>query len=72
MQRIDRLLLCDCEGSMKIDAKTAQAATGADSCKSCSQLCTQDLDVAAGALAEDGTTIIACAQQASLFEDLAL
>jgi len=70
MLKPDRLLLCDCAGSMKIDAQSAQAATGASEVKTCSHLCTGDMDIAADALAQDGTTLIACAQQANLFADL--
>lgn len=70
MVKIDRLLLCDCAASMKIDAVTAQAASGATACKTCSNLCTTNMDTAAAALKEEGTTLIACAQQAQLFQDL--
>jgi len=67
MVKIDRLLLCDCAGSMKIDAESAQAATGASACKTCSNLCTKDMDIAAEALAKDGTSLIACAQTGCAF-----
>lgn len=70
MTKIDRLLLCSCEGSMTVDAASAGAAAGAASVKSCAALCTGDLDVAAAALREDGATMIACGQMASVFEDL--
>lgn len=70
MTKVDRLLLCSCEGTMAVDAATAEAATGAASVKMCQALCTVDLDVAAAALREDGATMIACGQQAAMFEDL--
>lgn len=70
MVKPDRLLLCDCEGSMKIEGDSAQNAAGAASVKLCSNLCTDQLDIAAGALGQEGTTCIACGQQAQLFEDL--
>ncbi|RKF12657.1 4Fe-4S dicluster domain-containing protein [Roseovarius spongiae] len=70
MTKPDRLLLCSCAGSMSIDAKTAQAATGAGEVRQCSALCTAELDVARQALAGDGVTLIACGQQARQFEEL--
>lgn len=70
MVKVDRLLLCDCAGSMKIDVDTAKSATGAAEVKTCSHLCMGDIDIAATALATEGSTLIACAQQAQLFEDL--
>ena len=70
MVKPDRLLLCDCDGSMKLDAKSATSASGAGSVKTCSNLCTEQLDVAAEALGLEGKTCIACGQQSQLFEDL--
>ncbi len=71
MAKIERLILCSCEGTMKIDPETAKAALGDVAVKSVDRLCTGDLDVAAKALASDGTTMIACGQMATLFEELA-
>ncbi len=70
MVKIDRLLLCSCAKSMTIDAATAQKATEAAQVKTCNALCTTDMDIASAALAQEGTTLIACAQQRRLFEDL--
>lgn len=70
MVKVDRLLLCDCAGSMKIDAESAKASVGAEKVKTCSRLCMDEIDLAAAELAQDGTTLIACGQQASLFRDL--
>ena len=70
MTTVKTLLLCSCEGSMTLDPETAQAATGAESVRRVDRLCTGDLDVAAKALA-DGDTMIACAQMATLFDELA-
>ena len=71
MSRIERLLLCTCEGSMKVDPVTAAAALGGVEVKTARHLCTGDMDVATAALRGDGTTLIACGQMAGFFEDLA-
>ncbi|MFT4794087.1 MAG: ferredoxin [Paracoccaceae bacterium] len=72
MTKVDRLLLCSCEGSMTLDAASAAAAVGAGSVKTCDALCTRDRDIAGAALRENGATMIACGQMADLFEDLFL
>ncbi len=71
MAAIKRLLMCTCEGTMETDTATASAALGAVEVKSTTRLCTGDIDVAAAALEQDGTTLIACGQMATLFEELA-
>ncbi|MEM6846688.1 MAG: 4Fe-4S binding protein [Pseudomonadota bacterium] len=68
---IERLLLCSCADSQSVDATSAGAATGASDVRVCSALCTTNLTIAEEALAEPGTTLIACAQQARQFETLA-
>lgn len=69
MTRIDTLFLCSCEGSMAIDADTAKRATGAERVLQATELCGTDLDkVTTEAMA--GSSIVACGQMASLFEDL--
>ncbi|MDJ1007065.1 MAG: 4Fe-4S binding protein [Paracoccaceae bacterium] len=70
MRRIDRVLLCTCEGSQSVDAASAGVATGAEEVVTADRLCTGDIETAAAALRQDGTTLIACGQMASLFEDL--
>jgi len=70
MRKIDRLLLCTCEGSQSLDEATAAAATGAGRVVRSDRLCTGDLDRAAAALGAEGTTLIACGQMAGVFEDL--
>lgn len=70
MMKVDRLLLCDCAGTMSIDADSAGDSIGAQTVKTCSQLCMGEIDFAARALEQDGTTLIACQQQAALFRDL--
>ncbi len=71
MAKIERLLLCSCEGSMKVDAESASTALGGIEVKSVNALCTSDLDVAEAALQGEGMSMIACGQMASLFEELA-
>ncbi len=71
MAKIERLLLCSCEGSMKVDAETASAALGSIDVKAVNALCTTELDVAGAALQDDGMTMIACGQMTALFEELA-
>lgn len=71
MAKFTRLLMCSCEGTMTIDPESASAALGGIDAKRSDRLCTADLDVAAKALAQDGTTLIACGQMAALFRDLA-
>ena len=71
MGKIETVLLCSCEGTMKVDADTAAAALGGAVVKSVDALCTKDVDVAGAALQSDGTTLIACGQMASFFEEIA-
>ena len=71
MPAIKRLLLCSCENSMEVDTATAAAALGDVEVKSATRLCTGDIDVAAAALGLDGTTLVACGQMSTLFEELA-
>lgn len=71
MTKITRMLLCTCEGTMTVDPDTAAAALGGIDVKTSNHLCTVDLDVAAKSLGDDGTTLIACGQMATLFEELA-
>lgn len=71
MTAIKRLLLCSCEGTMKVDGETASAALGGVDVKSVNALCTTDIDVAGSALEAEGDTLIACRQMTTLFEELA-
>lgn len=71
MTQITRLLMCSCEGTMTVDPDSASAALGGVEVTRSDRLCTIDLDRAARALDQDGTTLIACGQMASLFEELA-
>ena len=71
MTNIQRVVLCNCEGSMQIDPESASAALGGAKVIPAKNACTGDIDVAAKALEQDGTTLIACGQMANLFEELA-
>ena len=64
------LLVCDCLGSQTVDAKKLATATGL-ACSGChSSLCTTQIEVAAKAIAV-GDVMIACAQEAYRFSELA-
>ena len=69
MPKIDRAILCDCAGSMSVDAGSAGAALAAE-VRTCTALCTDEAGLAEAALAADGTTLIACGQMAGVFEDM--
>ena len=64
------LLLCRCGDSMKIDSKSAKEAIDASSVIETDFLCTKNLSVAEKELSSDNQVIIACEQQASLFNEL--
>ena len=64
------LLLCRCGDSMKIDTKSAKEAIDASSVIETDFLCTKNLSVAEKELSSDNQVIIACEQQASLFNEL--
>ena len=70
MAKIDRLLICDCAGSMVLDEASAGAAVKAGTVTRCTALCEGQIARAEAALAQDGVTLIACAQQARQFEEL--
>jgi len=64
------LLVCDCLGSQKVDAAALEKATGLG-CRTCfTSLCTDQIDIAAKAIAE-GDVVIACQQEAHRFVSLA-
>ena len=65
-----KLLLCDCAGSQTLDGTTIEQATGLSCGKIATGLCGPDLERVMKAL-ETGDTIIACAQETAIFEQLA-
>jgi ferredoxin len=64
------LILCDCSGSQKLDAKALSKATGLKCSRVHTALCTTELGDAA-ALLENGSALIACQQERQVFEELA-
>eukprot|EP00919_Chromeraceae_sp_WS-2016_P027579 GHVR01065448.1.p1 GENE.GHVR01065448.1~~GHVR01065448.1.p1 ORF type:complete len:651 (+),score=133.26 GHVR01065448.1:1389-3341(+) len=63
-------LLCDCLGSQDIDAPALSKATGLPCSKVYNCLCTDQIGIAAEAMAA-GDTVIACQQERPRFEELA-
>lgn len=70
MAAIDRLILCDCAGSMTVDTETAGKVAQAGSVRTCTELCGSEIDLAQAAFAAKGTTLIACGQMAGMFGEL--
>lgn len=64
------LMLCNCDSSQTLDADAIGEATGLKCSMIHNGLCTSGLDTLAQAL-PDGDLIIACAQEAGVFDDLA-
>ncbi len=64
------LILCDCSGSQKLDAKALGKATGMACSKVHTALCTSEL-ASAAALIGAGGAVIACQQERQVFEELA-
>ncbi|MEM7524253.1 MAG: 4Fe-4S dicluster domain-containing protein [Pseudomonadota bacterium] len=65
-----KILLCSCTGTQNPDAKAIAATTGLTCSRVHDCLCGPDADLAARAIAE-GSTIVACGQEASFFAALA-
>lgn len=65
-----QLILCDCLGSQPVDRAALSHATGLPCSRVHTALCTREIDSAAKAIS-DGDVIIACAQEAPRFEELA-
>ena len=64
------LLVCDCLGSQSVDSAALEAATGKTCGRCYSSLCTDQIDIAAKAIAQ-GDVMIACQQEAHRFVALA-
>ena len=65
-----RLLICDCEGTMPLDIKALGKVRDEDLvCNT--QLCRAQLDNVRDALKDDAPLLIACTQEAPLFEEIA-
>lgn len=65
------LLLCSCDKTQTLDIKALKAAAQADEAVLVDQLCGSDMAVAAQSLNGNNDLVIACTQQAPLFDRLA-
>lgn len=66
------LLVCDCAGTMSIDGAALGNALGRSSAlKVCSLLCRRDLPVFEAALQSGNRPLVACTQEAPLFDEVA-
>lgn len=65
-----RIILCDCLGSQKIDAQTIEKATGLSCSRIHTALCTREI-AAAGEAIKVGDALIACGQETQRFCELA-
>ena len=72
MGKIERVILCSCEGSMQIDPESAAASLKGAEVITASHLCTTELGIAETALGADGTSMIACGQMTALFDEIAV
>jgi ferredoxin len=67
-----RVLLCNCEATMRVDAKRIAKALGAgEEADVCTHLCRTEVERFAQALKEPGKLAVACTQEAPLFRELA-
>ncbi len=67
-----RVLLCNCERTMRVDAKRIARAAGADEAPEvCSHLCRTEVERFSRALEAGGKLAVACTQEAPLFRELA-
>ncbi len=66
-----RLFLCDCLGSQSVDPKSAAPACGAVAEKPATHLCRRELGRVSDALEGGAHVIVACGQEAAVFEELA-
>ncbi len=67
-----RLLVCDCEGTMRPDPAALASGLGANGeIKVHTQLCRRQIDQFQNALAGDAPLLVACTQEAPLFSELA-
>ena len=64
------LILCDCSGSQKLDAKALAKSSGLACSRVHTALCTHELADAA-TLIKTGDAVIACQQERQIFEELA-
>ncbi len=65
------VLICDCEGTMPLDQKAFAKALGVEGLKLNTQLCRKQIDNFRAALAGEKPVLVACTQEAPLFEETA-
>jgi len=65
------LVLCSCDNTQSLDINTLKAAAQANEAVRVEQLCGSDLGTAVQHLNSEANVVIACSQQAALFERLA-
>ncbi len=67
-----RLMVCNCERTMEIDGEKLAAALGIDSTlKVYSHLCRTEIESFEAGLSEDAPMLVACTQEAPLFQEIA-
>ncbi len=66
-----RWLLCSCEGTMQPDERILGQALGAQLAPPCHQLCRAQIETFRRALEPGGRVIVACEQEAPLFQEVA-
>lgn len=67
-----RILLCNCEGTMKLDGKALAEACGATGTPDiASQLCRAQIETFRSEISKGGGVIVACTQEAPLFGEVA-
>jgi hypothetical protein len=64
-----RILVCNCEGTMPLDGRALAEACGADGLGLNRHLCRAELGDFRKALGEGGPLLVACTQEAPLFEE---
>ena len=71
MVETKRVMLCDCNGSMQIDAKAIGDSLGQDIADASTYLCRHQLDKAEQALKDNSPLLITCTQEAAVFLEVA-
>ncbi|MFC3616666.1 4Fe-4S binding protein [Lutimaribacter marinistellae] len=66
----DRVMLCSCGGSQRLDADGLEASCGVSCTRVHEALCTAEIETAAEAM-RAGPVVIACGQESARFEELA-
>ena len=66
-----RVFLCDCEGTMPLDGKALSKGLSDSSVTLCTNLCRVEVDRFSDAIGGDGRILVACTQEAPLFQETA-